>query len=244
MFKGKRFVFAMFMVLSLAPTLSRAQVSDLGNWLIYFGNQDFGSGKWVWHNEIQYRNYNFLENTEQLLLRTGVGKYISDRNNLVSAGYAFVRTRPLGEFDGFVDVNYAGIFQEHRTWQQFLNRHHVGRVFFTHRYRFEQRFFDNNDFRLRARYFLGINIPLNNVSMTANTYYLSVYNEIFMNTQVENNPALFDRNRLYGAIGYQFNPSIRMEVGMMRQNVNNNLFSRNQLQFVVFNNLPIKRKNQ
>ncbi|MCH7397483.1 DUF2490 domain-containing protein [Belliella sp. DSM 107340] len=244
MHKLGRFFFAVLMMLVLTISISRAQVSDLGNWLIYFGNQDFGNGKWVWHNEIQYRNYNFLGNTEQLLLRTGVGKYVSDRNSLVSAGYTFVRTRPLVELDGVVDVNDAGKFQEHRTWQQFLTRHHVGRVFFTHRYRFEQRFFDNNDFRLRARYFLALHVPLNNMSMTPKTYYLSFYNEIFMNTQVENNPALFDRNRLYGAIGYQFNPSIRMEVGMMRQNVNNNLFSRNQLQFVVFNNLPIKRKNQ
>lgn len=218
-----------------------AQVSETGNWLIYFGNQNFANNKWVWHNEVQYRNYNFVGNQEQLLLRTGVGRYLTENNNILSLGYAFINTRPLSLQNGIVDINDAGEFQEHRIWQQFLSRQTIGRVIFTHRYRFEQRFFEGDDFRLRYRYFLGANIPLNKPKMEAQTLYLSLYNEIFINSNNTDNPAFFDRNRLFGAMGYQVKPGLRFEVGMMRQSVNNTAFSRNQLQFVVFNNLPFKK---
>jgi hypothetical protein len=218
-----------------------AQVSDTGNWLIYFGNQNFANNKWVWHNELQYRNYNFIGNQEQLLLRTGVGRYLTENNNLLSFGYAFINTRPLSLQNDIVDVNEAGEFQEHRIWQQFLTRQIVGRVILTHRYRFEQRFFEGDDFRMRYRYFLGANVPLNKPKMESQTFYLSLYNEVFINSNNTDNPAIFDRNRLFGAMGYQMRPGLRFEVGIMRQSVNNSAFSRNQLQLVIFNNLPFKK---
>lgn len=225
-------------LLALSPI--NAQVPETGNWLIYFGNQNFAKNKWVWHNEVQYRNYNFVGNQEQLLLRTGVGRYLTENNNILSAGYAFINTRPLTSQNGIVDVNDEAEFQEHRIWQQFISRQNVGRVILTHRYRFEQRFFEGDDFRLRYRYFLGANIPLNKPKMEAKTLYLSLYNEVFINSNNTDNPAIFDRNRLFGALAYQVKPGLRFEVGMMRQSVNNPVFSRNQLQFIIFNNLPFK----
>ena len=79
-----------------------------------------------------------------------------------------------------------------------------------HRYRFEQRFVES-DFKMRFRYFLSLNIPIN--IMQNNKYYLSAYNEIFLNTKT----SVFDRNRLYGGIGYNINTAIRIEVGYMNQ---------------------------
>lgn len=228
-------------VLLFSNTFLIAQVPETGNWMIYFGNQNFGNNKWVWHNEVQYRNYNFLGNTEQLLLRTGIGKYLGENNSLLSLGYAFIYTRPLSQIDGVIDVNETNDFEEHRIWQQLLTRQTIGKVALTHRYRFEQRFFENNDFRLRLRYFIGANIPLNKPRMEEKTYYFSFYNELFMLTNQRDAPNLFDRNRLFGAIGYQPHPRLRFEIGLMRQSVSNSVFSRNQLQFVVFNNLPFKK---
>ncbi|GHB26815.1 DUF2490 domain-containing protein [Mongoliitalea lutea] len=218
-----------------------AQISEPGNWLIYFGNQNFANNKWVWHNEIQYRDYSLLGSREQLLLRTGVGRYLTENNNIVSGGYAFISTRPQGLQDGLVVIDDANAFQEHRLWQQYLTRQPIGKVLLTHRYRFEQRFFNDGDFRLRGRYFLAANIPLNNQLMMEKTYYLSFYNEVFLNVTDDTSVALFDRNRLFGAIGYQVNRGVRVEVGLMHQTLNNREFSRTQLQFVVFNNLPFKK---
>jgi hypothetical protein len=70
--------------------------------------------------------------------------------------------------------------------------------------------------------------------MAAKTIYLSAYNEVFLNTQ----KTVFDRNRLYGAIGYVINKNIKMEAGFMAQTLETK--NRNQFQLVVFNNLPLQ----
>jgi hypothetical protein len=89
---------------------------------------------------------------------------------------------------------------------------------------------------MRFRYFLGLNIPVNNKTMTEKTIYASVYNEVFLNAQ----NSIFDRNRLYGAIGYVINKNFRTEVGFMAQTLENS--NRNQFQIVLFNNLPFNNK--
>ena len=72
--------------------LSFSQKSDTGNWFIYFGNQKINP-KWNWHNEVQYRNYNFIGDTNQLLLRTGIGYNLTENNNNVLLGYGFINTQ-------------------------------------------------------------------------------------------------------------------------------------------------------
>jgi len=62
---------------------------------------------------------------------------------------------------------------------------------------------------MRLRYFIGLNIPLKKTS----DFYLSAYNEIFLNTE----SPVFDRNRLYGGLGYNINKNIRLEAGYMNQ---------------------------
>lgn len=53
-------------------SVSYAQSSKTGNWFMYFGNNAI-SKKLNWWNEVQYRNYNFAGDLEQLMLRTGIG---------------------------------------------------------------------------------------------------------------------------------------------------------------------------
>ncbi len=59
-------------ILLFFPLSLFSQNSDFGNWLIYFGDKKINN-KWNWHHEVQYRNFNFIGDTEQLLLRTGLG---------------------------------------------------------------------------------------------------------------------------------------------------------------------------
>jgi len=68
-----------------------AQKSDIGNWFIYFGNQAINK-KWNWWNEVQYRNYNFIGDLQQLLIRTGIGYNLTENNNNVLLGYAFINS--------------------------------------------------------------------------------------------------------------------------------------------------------
>ena len=201
----------------------KGQDSELGNWFIYFGNKKINP-KWNWHSEVQYRNYNFIGDLEQLLIRTGIGYDLSENNNNVHLGYGFILSQNYIEgTDDKVDII------EHRIYQQFITRQNFSRFYLQHRYRFEQRFIED-DFSLRFRYFLGLNVTINNMEMIDNTWYISIYNEIFLNTTGD----IFDRNRLYGGIGYKLNKTLRFEMAYMNQFLSPG--SRDQINLVAFVN--------
>jgi intein/homing endonuclease len=206
--------------------VSYSQKTETGNWFMYFGNQKINKNI-NWHNEIQHRNYNFIGDFNQLILRTGIGFNLTEDNNNLLLGYGYINTEKyLANSNQKVNVN------EHRIFQQFISKQNFGRFFVQHRYRVEERFL-KNDFQLRLRYFLGINIPLNKKTLEKNTIYLSSYNEIFINSE----KPLFDRNRLYGALGYFIHKNLKMEVGFMSQSLEDS--NRNQFQIAIFNNFSI-----
>ena len=189
----------------LSPKKVVAQDSNLGNWLIYIGNKKLNS-KWNIHNEVQYRNYNAVGDLEQLLLRTGLGYNITENNNIL-LGYGYILSENyIGNTDEKLSVN------EHRIFQQFITKQKIGKIGLSHRYRFEQRFVEDG-FKMRFRYFLGIKIPLQYKEEGKLPVYLSLYNEIFLNTK----SSVFDRNRVYGGVGYTFSKALRLELGYMNQ---------------------------
>lgn len=192
---------------------------------MYFGNQKINK-KWSFHNELQYRNYNFVGDLEQLLIRTGIGYDLSDNNNNILLGYAFVHSEKY-----ITSTDIKNNTTEHRIFQQFISKQEFGRMKIQHRYRFEQRFIDSN-FKMRFRYFLSLNVPVNKTVMEKNAVYVSAYNEMFINTK----RTQYDRNRIYGGVGYCFNKNFKMEVGLMSQIIENS--SRTQFQIIIFNNLP------
>ena len=205
--------------------VSYSQKTETGNWFIYFGNQKINQN-WNLHSEIQYRNYNFIGDTNQLLLRTGIGYNLTEDNNNFLLGYGFINTQKYIPNSGEkTDSN------EHRIYQQFITKQKLGKVLIHHRYRIEERFL-KDDFQLRFRYFLGLNIPINKKVMEKNTIYLSAYNELFINAE----SPLFDRNRLYGALGFVFNKNLKIETGFMAQTHEKSNI--NQFQIAFFNNLP------
>lgn len=207
----------------ILPILAFCQESNLGNWLIYFGNKQINA-KWNWHHEVQYRNYDAIGDLEQLLLRTGFGYNLSENNNNILLGYGYILSENyISGTDEKFQVN------EHRIYQQFITKHSINRLALQHRFRLEERFVES-DFKMRFRYFLGLNVPVSKKVMIDNTLYFSVYNELFLNTQDE----LFDRNRLYGGLGFQLNKSLRFELGYMNQFFSTG--SRDQLNMVAFVN--------
>ncbi|MDO5979158.1 DUF2490 domain-containing protein [Flavivirga spongiicola] len=218
--KRKVSMVALIMALML-PILMQSQDSNFGNWLIYIGNKKLDQ-KWNIHNEVQYRNYNAIGDLEQLLLRTGLGYTFNEGKNNVLLGYGYILSENyIGNTDDKVSIN------EHRIFQQFTSKQNIGSVKLNHRYRFEQRFVED-DFKLRFRYFLGLNIPLCNKENQSSKYYFSAYNEIFLNTKT----SIFDRNRVYGGIGYNINKNIRLEAGYMNQFFETS--SRDQFNIITF----------
>jgi hypothetical protein len=182
---------------------------EIGNWFMYFGANRI-SEKLSLHSEVQYRNHELTPTTiEQLLLRTGLNFHIN-KDALVTAGYAYIASHVYDSEQSHPES------EEHRIWQQLIMNNYLGGIKFEHRYRVEQRFV-NQDYRNRLRYRLMVFVPLNRPKMEPGALFLGVYDEIFMNTE----KTFFDRNRLYGAMGYQVNARMQLQVGVLHQRVNN-----------------------
>lgn len=202
----------------------QSQDNDAGNWLIYIGSKKINDN-WNWHHEIQYRNHNFIGDLEQLLIRTGIGVNLSPKNNNLLLGYGFIQSEPY-----IAGTDEKLSIAEHRIYQQFVTKQKFGRLAIQHRYRIEERFVEDSDFKWRFRYFLAFNIALSQKELLPDTWYLSAYNEIFINGQGN----AFDRNRIYGALGYIVSPQLKVELGFMSQVYE--LASREQLQLAGFAN--------
>ena len=108
-------------------------------------------------------------------------------------------------------------------------KQNIGKVSLSHRYRLEQRFVEE-DFKLRFRYFLSLKIPLKIKETGTSPLYLSAYNEIFLNSK----SSIFDRNRVYGGLGYNLSENIKIELGYINQFFETN--SRDQINLITFVN--------
>ena len=204
-----------------------SQSNEMGNWLMYFGQNKIKE-RLSLHTEVQYRNHTIAPvNIEQLLLRVGLNYHLAS-NALVTAGYGYVTS--YDEADSSTPLS-----KENRIWQQFILTNQVGRVKFEHRYRVEQRWISGH-YKNRLRYRLMLIAPLNRRNMEPGAVFLGVYDEVFVNTE----QTFFDRNRLYGALGYQFKPELSIQVGMLYQRVNP--YGKKYLQLALLYN-PDLRKN-
>ena len=205
---------------------THAQVDDdqLGGWYMYFWDTNFSDSKFGLQGDVQYRNWDVIGDLEQLLLRAGV-TYSPNENVKLTLGYGNITTGTFG------DSNETST--ESRIYQEALLPHKISsRIYLKHRFRYEQRWVENQDFRTRYRYNLFLNIPLNQPNLNKNAVYLAFYNELFINGQKDigdgRSVELFDRNRLYGALGYAIKDNLKLQLGFMEQTLNNS--SKGQLQ--------------
>jgi len=219
-----------FLVVSISlflPKNGNAQINEneIGAWYMYFFNTTFKESSWGVQGDIQYRNWNIGGDLEQLLLRGGITYKPKDTAIKLTLGYGHVTTGSF-ETDNSTSPE-SRIYQEALYPVQFGNR-----VYTNHRFRYEQRFVENQDFRTRYRYNLFLNIPLNKSSMDDKTLYLALYNELFINGQrnIGNGSTveIFDRNRLYGALGYMIKKGLKIQLGVMKQTTNS--WSKHQIQ--------------
>ena len=226
----RKFVFFLIATTTIATTYSQLNENQTGAWYMYFYNHQFKNSQFGIQGDFQYRDWQILGDQEQLLLRSGLTYKPTNSNILFTLGFANITN---GQFGDSNDTS-----NENRIYQEALMPHRIGnRFLITHRFRYEQRFVENQDFRTRYRYNLFVNIPFNNKELSPKTVYGAFYNELFINGERNignNNVVLFDRNRTYLGLGYVFNSKIRFQMGWMKQTTNN--WSKGQLQFSMHHN--------
>ena len=204
----------------LAPGAALAQTpvdrDQLGAWYMLFWSTRFDDSALGLQGDVQHRNWNPGTDLEQLLIRGGLTYSLPDSPVLVTGGVAHITS---GEF-GDSDETSA----ERRLYQEALVRQRLGRVVsLRHRYRYEQRWVDGQDFRTRFRYALFGDIALNGRGTGNGSIYLALYNEVFINGELEIGPdrtaERFDRNRFYTALGFGVGDRSQIQAGYMIQTV-------------------------
>ena len=199
--------------------------STLGAWYMYFFNTTIKESPWGVQGDIQYRNWNLGGDLEQLLIRSGITYKPRNIDLKLTLGYGNITMGSYGSDNSTSEE--SRIYQEALFHVQFGNR-----VNTNHRFRYEQRFVENQSLRTRYRYNFFLNIPLNNKEMSDKTIYIALYNELFINGQRNigdgNRVEIFDRNRFYSALGYMIKKGLKIQFGVMNQTTNK--WSKNQLQ--------------
>jgi hypothetical protein len=222
MLSFKKNILCLLLIISTLDTVL-AQDENYGKWFVYFGNQKINN-KWLLQSDMQYRLNQIPDQKSQLLLRAGIGYNLTEANNNILLGLAYVQSN-WEEGDA---ARTSTI--EKRIYQQYLYKQKRNYLFLTHRVRMEERFIAN-DFTLRSRYFFAVQKSLNGKLLNRRSIYASGFNELFIDISNQK----FDRNRLFAGMGYGVTNDIRLETGYLIQSQKNS--TRGQFQFIVYNNL-------
>jgi hypothetical protein len=220
-------LFTTLLLSLLSLTTFAAGPGSFGLWPAYYGSGAINNRLGIWL-ELQPRMYDFEGDLEQVLARAAITYNLTNDGTVqLAQGYGYIRSEPY-----ISGTENKRVTEEHRVYQQLILRQRWGRFYLQHRYRLEERFLQD-DFRVRLRYFLSGNLCLNAKEMKPGTAFLSAYNEVFLHTD----RPVFDRNRLYGGLGYVFNKNFRLEAGGMWQM--QEAVTRPQLQIILWHNFKL-----
>jgi hypothetical protein len=186
--------------------LSQSRSPDkLGTWTVFNVTLPEGKSKWGAYTEGQMRLDAFIGQLYYYEIKGGISYDIDDNFT------ALVGTGRYVTYDA-LDISSGSTSREQRLWQQLTINQYLSRLKFEHRYRIEQRWF-NTGFKNRLRYRINLMIPINKSKIEEGTFFLSFFDEIFMNTKTPH----FERNRISGGIGYQLNKSLTIQTSFLNQ---------------------------
>jgi hypothetical protein len=223
--KIKRII-ALTCIYILSSIISRAQsprqyTENHNGWFAYTGNHKL-SDKWGLHLEAQWRRNEFILHNQQLLLRAGINYYINSRV-FITAGYCFVETYPYGKQAA------RAVFPENRVWEQLQIKDNIGMVEMITRLRLEQRFVNtpvlengvyepgNAVYTNRVRMMNRLSIPFKGKTIEDRSFYISAFEEVYINFGKKVAFNIFDQNRGYLGIGYKIPKAGRLEIGYLNQ---------------------------
>ncbi len=170
--------------------------------------------------------FRFVEyDNMQHMLRAGFDYYVTKKLSIVPIGYSVIQNYLYGK----QPATYVN--NERRIWQQIAYKQTISRVTISHRLRFEERFIqvhskDTNDqvvdkgftnHQFRVRYRAMANIPLNHAKMEPKTYYISIWDEIFVSHGKSVTYHEPDQNRIFAGPGYQITKNLAVQGGFLYQ---------------------------
>jgi hypothetical protein len=182
-----------------------AQLSNFGSWNV-LNTELTLSDRWSVFNELQLRSQSFYDDHFYHEVKGGVSFAINKNFSILVGIGKYTTYSDGGSFKTPVSAD------EFRFWQQLTMNHYLERLKFEHRYRVEQRWFDDG-YRNRFRYRLSIVQPLNNRKMGPKTFYASAFNEVFLT----NRAPYFERNRFFAGPGYQLSKWLTIQPGYVYQ---------------------------
>jgi len=182
-----------------------SQNNRVGTWELINAEYYFHQKYFVWA-EAQTRSQKVFQDFSYDELKGGFG-FKPNKNITVLVGIGQYETYTIGG-----NFKKPMTSDELRVWEQLVLNNYISRVKIEHRYRIEQRW-RSGAFRNRFRYRFNPIIPLNKSSIEPGTLFASVYDEIFL-TDIGPH---FERNRVFGGLGYQFNKKLMVQVGWLNQ---------------------------
>lgn len=197
-------------------SFSQHKYNNGSYWASYSGDHKINDKIGI-HTDGQFRNLGVYNAPATGLIRVGANFYTSKTSRL-TAGYAFVYKSPTNEEMG------GNTSRENRIWEQFLMRKKTNFLFMEHRYRLEHRFTENlthasSSTVHRLRYRFQLIFPLYSISPRLRYFFLAANDEIMVNlTPVTSE--IYDRNRMYFALGIQVSPKLNFQFGYMNQLAN------------------------
>ncbi|MBT1705975.1 DUF2490 domain-containing protein [Chryseosolibacter indicus] len=200
---GNYSVILSFVFLVLATTDLSGQVHERQGWLFWSHEQTL-TNKLKLFGDLQLRSADEAKYLETLLVRPGL-TYVVNDNEELTVGYTLFANWEMEEDKKVYEP-------EHRIWEQYQVEMKLGSNTLSNRIRLEQRFPGQSQFSQRLRYYIKLKIPV-----FESRYFTAIQNEIFLNVQNKEviNNHLYDQNRLYGGIGYEFTKEIDLELGYM-----------------------------
>ena len=182
-----------------------------GSWVILTAQLPGGAAhRWGGYLELQGRSQTLARQFFYYEAKGGVSFDIDPSVTVLVGGGHYSTSDYRALDDGPLNT-------EKRLWEQLVLTQYAKRLKLEHRYRIEQRWFtfrdDSTAFRQRLRYRLNAFYPLNKKTITAGTLFLSAYDELFLNPR----GPVFERNRVYGGVGYQLNKHFTAQLGYLYQ---------------------------
>lgn len=191
----------LIILFSLKNFAQKNPENQIGTWYMYNGSHIL-SDKISLKSMAHFRFFDFGNDMQQFIGRIGLN-YKLNKNVSTTLGFAYVNT----------DATYGvdkGNVNEERLYQDLNIKHSVTKLGIAHRFRAEQRFF-NETIGHFIRYQIGLNYPISN---TWSTY---AYNETFFDFEGD----IYNQNWLGAGITYKASKEIKLKFGYQNISVNN-----------------------